>query len=969
VSVDFRPGPADRAAAARGLARWERLPKATCSAKQWPLLEAVFGSSPFLGDCLLAEPDLPRLLADEGPDIALARIMAQAGATERGDRLRLMAGLRRARRRLALLVALADLGGNWPLEVVCRALADFADLVVAIALDHLLLEAAKRGEIEVADPERPAEGSGVFVIGMGKHGARELNYSSDIDLILLFDDEAVRCRSGEGPMAVAVRLTRGLAYLLEQKTRDGYVFRTDLRLRPHLPGHPLAISTDAAELYYERHGQNWERASFIKARVVAGDHAVGEAFMRRLQPFIWRRHLDYAAIRDIHSIKRQINAYRGFGQLRVRGHDLKVGRGGIREIEFFTQTQQLILGGRVPELRRQDTCGALAALAAGRWIDGATAEELTEAYRFLRTIEHRLQMIADRQTQVLPEREGDFARVAAFSGWADADAFEAEIRTRLERVERHYAALFEGEADLGAGGTLVFTGTEDDPGTLATLRQMGFKDPAWIARRIRGWHHGHIRATRSTRARELLTELTPRIFRTMVRQAEPDAAFRLFDEFVTGLPAGVQLFSLLRANPRLLDLLADLTGAAPRLAGYLSGNVDLFEAMLEPDFFELLPDAAQLARELARKLPDALDLEDLLDICRHWAHGRQFQAGLQVLLGLATAEKESATLTATAELVIGALLPHVETRLVAQHGAIAGGRFAVLGLGKLGSRELTTGSDLDLVFVYDAPEDARSDGDKPLKAITWYARLGQRLVSAIAAKTAEGRLFEIDTRLRPSGNAGPVACSLESFTRYQMETAQTWEHQALTRARVVAGDADLAARVGAAIDAAICRRRDAEALAREVRAMRERIFKEHGSDDPWNLKHARGGLVDLEFIAQLLQLRDAHAHPALRDPATAAVLRAAGEAGSVPPEAAALLGDALRLHHGLQAVLRLSLTDRFRPGEAPQRLRQALVRATSEDPSLPASADDFPELERRLVATQAAVRQIFDQLCPPAPST
>lgn len=967
MAEPLRPLPADPEAATRGLARLGRVAPDVVGTLGRALLEAVLGSSPFLTECLLAEPDVARLLAERGAEGTAAAIMAQTAALGLGDRVALMAGLRRARRRMALLVALADLGALWRLDAVCRALSDFADLAVAIALDHLLVEAAKRGELEPADGERPAQDSGVFVIGMGKHGARELNYSSDIDLIVLFDEDVIRCRTAEGPMAVVARMARGLAYLLEQKTRDGYVFRTDLRLRPHLPGHPLAISTDAAELYYERHGQNWERASFIKARVVAGDLVVGEAFLRRLQPFIWRRHLDYAAIKDIHSIKRQINAYRGFGTLRVRSHDLKVGRGGIREIEFFTQTQQLILGGRAPELRRHDTCGALAALAAGRWIDAATAAELTDAYRFLRTIEHRLQMIADKQTQLLPDREPDFSRVAAFSGWADAEAFEAAVRHQLERVEHHYGALFEQERDLGAGGTLVFTGTEDDPGTLATLREMGFKDPGAISQRIRAWHHGHIRATRSTRARELLTELTPRIFRTMVRQADADAAFRLFDEFVTGLPAGVQLFSLLRANPRLLDLLADLTGAAPRLAGYLSGNVDLFDAMLEPGFFEPLPDIAALGAELERKLPDARDLQDVLDICRRWAHGRQFQAGLQVLLGLATAEEESASLTAIAELVIRALLPRAEAWLVAQHGAVAGGRFAVLGLGKLGSRELTTGSDLDLVFVYDAPEDMRSAGERPLAAATWYARLGQRLVSAISARTAEGRLFEIDTRLRPSGNAGPVACSLANFARYQMETAQTWEQQALTRARVVAGDAELAAQVEAAIDAAIRRPREPVALARDVRAMRERIFKEHGSDDPWSLKHARGGLVDLEFIAQYLQLRDAHRHPELRVPETLAVLRAAGAAGSLPAETAAQLGEALRLHHGLQAVLRLTLTERFRPGEAPARLRQALVRAASEDPSLPASADDFPELERRLVETQAAVRQIFDALCPPAP--
>ena len=385
------------------------------------------------------------------------------------------------------------------------------------AVAHLLAEGARRGEIAAGAPEA----SGVFVLGMGKHGAGELNYSSDIDLIVLFDGERLRYRGGEGPMAFCVRLARSLVYLLETKNKDGYVFRTDLRLRPHLPGHPLALSSEDAELYYERHGQNWERAALIKARTVAGDLAAGEAFLKALVPFIWRKHLDYAAIRDIHSIKRQINAYRGFGTIRVLGHDLKVGRGGIREIEFFAQTQQLILGGREPGLRLPQTCAALAALAERRWIEDEAASELTAAYRLLRELEHRLQMVADRQTQALPEREPDFEKFAAFAGFADPAELDALVLATLLTVERHYAALFEREPDLGAGSSLVFTGTGDDPETLKTLAGMGFKDASAISARIRAWHHGHIRATRSTRARELLTELMPALLGALQRAARP----------------------------------------------------------------------------------------------------------------------------------------------------------------------------------------------------------------------------------------------------------------------------------------------------------------------------------------------------------------------------------------------------------------------------------------------------------------
>ena len=929
------------------------------------LVEGVLGSSPFLTECLLAELDRLALFAAEGADRAFDRLLEETRDLAIAHRGQLMADLRRLRRGAALLVALADLGGFWDLEAVTGALSRFADLAIGRAVDHLLLEGAQRGEIELPDPQRPGRQSGLVVLAMGKLGAFELNYSSDIDLIVLFDGGRLVYRGGEAPMAFAVRLARTLVYMLEQKTREGYVFRTDLRLRPHLPGHPLAISCEDAELYYERHGQNWERAAFIKARPVAGDIEAGEAFLDRLRPYVWRKYLDYAAIRDIHSIKRQIHAHRGFGNIRVLGHDLKVGRGGIREIEFFVQTQQLILGGRYPELRGRRTREVLAALAAGRWIETEAARELDAAYVALRGLEHRLQMVADRQTQLLPARESEFAKFAAFAGHRDPAALEEAIRELLLTVERHYAALFEKEPDLAAGARLVFTGTEDDPETLETLRGMGFRDPAAVSARIRSWHHGHIRATRSARARELLTELTPSILEALRRQPDIDEAFRLFDEFVSNLPAGVQIFSLLRANPPLLVLLSDLMGAAPRLAGYLSRHVDLFESMLAPDFFEPLPGAEELRRELHARLADARHLEEVLDLTRRWAHGRQFQAGLHVLLGVSDVRAAQACLTALADVVLQALLPRAEAWLAPQHGRIPGGAFAVLGLGKLGSRELTIGSDLDLVFVFDAPAEARSDGPQPLAATTFYARLGQRLVSAISARTAEGRLYEIDTRLRPSGNVGPVACSFESFQRYNRETAQSWEHQALTRARAVAGDAELGRRLESVIDEIVRLPRDRHGLAREIRAMRERIFREHGSDSPWNLKHVRGGLVDLEFTAQFLQLAHAHDHSELRATRTRDVLERAGRIGLLEAERSRDLVAALDLQHALQAVLRLSTSPGFRAGEAPAGIREALLRAANRalDGGLP--LESFAALETRLRESQALARETFDGLCPP----
>ena len=549
----------------------------------------------------------------------------------------------------------------------------------------------------------------------------------------------------------------------------------------------------------------------------------------------------------------------------------------------------------------------------------------------------------------------------------------SDIRRQLELVERHYAALFEDSLDLGAGGALVFTGTDDDPETLKTLERLGFTRPADVAKSVRGWHHGHIRATRTPRARELLTELMPELLRALGGQADPDAAFARLDHFMTSIPAGVQLFSLFRANPRLLSLIADLMGTAPRLADHLSRHVGLFDAMLAPSFFEVPAAPAELGTEFAETLGHADDLQDVLDATRRWVQAREFQVGMHILLGESDGEAASVTLTALAEIVIRGLLPRVEGWLARQHGRIEGGAFAVLGLGKLGSKELSIGSDLDLIFVFDADPNARSDGDKPLPADTYYARLGQRLVSALTAKTAEGSLYEIDTRLRPSGNLGPVACSIDSFERYQQESAQTWEHQALTRCRVVASagpaarSAALGERIEAAVRAALTRPREADTLAAEVRAMRLRIFDEHGSDDPWNLKHARGGLVEAEFLAQYLQLRHAAEHPAILSPETVLVFeRAAGQ--SMRSADSRLLIRAVQLHRRLQALLRLSLDRAFDPKTAPKGLIEALIRSASLDPEIDHPGLDIDGLGETLCSLQQGVAGLFDRHCPPQPS-
>ena len=922
------------------------------------VLDRVFAASPYLTGLVHAEPEIATATFTEGAAAVVAREFAGLDALVVEERGAVMRALRTAKRRVALALGLGDVAGKLDEPAVTARLSDLADRCVDTVLHLVLKFAVDRGEVDAEVLARPAD-HGLFVLGMGKYGARELNYSSDIDLVVFFDPERLPYRGRESASALAARVTRSLAQLLEENGRDGYVFRTDLRLRPFPAGQPLALTVDAAETYYARHGQNWERAAYIKARVVAGDHAAGTAFVQRLAPFIWRRSLDFAAINDIHSIKRQIHAFRGHARIATRGHNVKLGRGGIREIEFFCQTQQLILGGRVPSLRERATTPALRQLAATGWIDETVADELIEAYWYLRRVEHHLQMVEDAQTHVLPGDDAAFARLAAFLGYHDADAFETELRRRLETVERHYAGLFETSPDLSDAAALVFTGTDDDPATLDHLAAMGFAEPAAVSARVRGWHHGHIAATRSTRARELLTELMPDLLRALADQKEPDAAFRRFDAFLSSLPAGVQLFSLFYANPRLLRLIALIMGTAPRLAERLAGSTRLFEAMLTPDFTDALPSRDGLAAELDETLAAARSTEDLFDRARVWAQARQFQVEFMVLTARLSAHGGLDQLTAIADLLLERLLGPVEDWLAETHGRIEGGRFAVLAMGKLGSRELTIGSDLDLVFVFDAPAEAKSDGAKPIAAGTWYARLSQRVISALTAPTAEGRLFEIDMRLRPSGNAGPVACSLASFDGYQRRTAQVWEHQALTRARAVAGEPALCRELEAIIDDVLTVERDTDALAAEVAAMRARIFRQHGGHEPFDLKHCPGGVVTMEFLAQYLVLAHAHAQGSLLHRKTEDVFAEAGRLGLLDAGEAATLVRALRLNHALAAVVRVTVDARFDPHAAPEPLQAALLAAAQAALEDDQACVDMAALVRELEAGQGDVAAIF----------
>jgi glutamate-ammonia-ligase adenylyltransferase len=832
---------------------------------------------------------------------------------------------------------------------VTEALTRFAEAATQAAIRLLLAAAAEKGDLEPPHQDDAARDSGLAVIGMGKLGARELNYSSDIDLIVLFDQEVVRYRGKETAQRCFVRLTQGLARLLQEPTADGYVLRVDLRLRPDPGATPPALSMQAAEGYYESMGQNWERAAFIKARPVAGDLAAGAGFLDRLKPFIWRRNLDFASIADVQSIKRQIHSHKGGGEIAIEGHDVKLGRGGIRDIEFFAQTQQLIAGGRDPSLRDATTCGALAALSRAGWIGEAARGELEQAYVFHRTLEHRLQMIADEQTHALPRNAEAVDHVARFMGYGEPDRFRADFLDHARRVQSHWVALFESAPTLsGEAGSLVFTGTEDDPDTLATLKRMGYRTPSGVAATVRGWHHGRYRAMRSSRAREIMTTLVPLLLQALAKTADPDGAFARFDRFMAGLPGGVQLLSLLQNNPGLLELIAEIMGSGPRLADELSRNASVLDAVLSEDFLAPLPPRAELERSLMGALAVARDFQDRMDAVRRFVKERKFQLGAQILGGMRPAEACGGEYADLADAAIAQLYPVVEAEFAERHGRVPGGGMAIAALGKLGGREMTASSDLDLVFVYDFPEEvALSDGEKGLPPVLYYTRLSQRFIGALTAQTGEGGLYEVDMRLRPSGNKGPVATRLPGFVAYHERESWTWEHMALTRARLLAGPPALSDAVRQAIDATLRRPRDARKTAADVVEMRARIQAEKRTDDPWETKQVRGGLVDLEFIAQYLQLL----HPQALDPNTGEAFAKLAACGALAAEAAAELRAALTLIRNLTGLLRVALEGDFKPAQAPDGLRRALAKA--------AAASDFAEAEGRLIASEAAVLAHF----------
>ncbi|MBO9498202.1 MAG: bifunctional [glutamine synthetase] adenylyltransferase/[glutamine synthetase]-adenylyl-L-tyrosine phosphorylase [Novosphingobium sp.] len=878
--------------------------------------------APFLALALDRQPALEELLAAGSGEEALAWAKA-AGA----DAANVASALRRERLGLAAALAIGDLAGAFSLDRVMGELSGFADRA---------LDAAIGDAIRQRTGEEPA---GFSALALGKHGAGELNYSSDIDPILLYDPEALPRRARDEPGEAAQRFARTIVETLSKHDHEGYVFRVDLRLRPASEVSPLAISFDAALSHYESSALAWERAAFIRARACSGDVGAGEDFLRAIRPFVWRKNLDFGAIDEIRRLTARIRSHHGSRGAPEPGFDLKRGRGGIREVEFFAQTHQLIHGGRKPSLRLRGTRAALDALAGEGIIAAEDARVLGESYDRLRVIEHRLQMVGDHQTHRLPPDIEALENVARLDG-SDTAALLDELRTITDAVASRYDALLD-EPDTAAPALVPQGGP-----LRARLEGLGFSDPARLAERIEGWSDGRVRALRSEAARAAFEAVFPALLEALAKAPEPDRAVARWETLLVNLPSAVNLFRLLEARPGLLDQLIDILTLAPPLADALARRADLLDALIDTTALDLPGPVAALA---ARMRTDG-SYEDLLDRVRRVVGETRFALGVQLIEAAHDPLAIAEGLCRTAEAAIAVCLRGAEEEFARVHGRIAGQDLLVLGLGRLGGGALTHASDLDLIYLFSdgaaESEGEQSDGERPLGATLYFNRLAQRVSAALSVPTAEGPLYEVDTRLRPQGAQGPLAVSLASFERYQKQDAWTWEHMALERARVLAGPPAARARLEAILGEVLHAPPDPAKLKADVLTMRAEMAAHKPPRGLLDVKLQRGGLVDLEFLIHYLQLRERISVT----PEMVAALTGLVDAGLLPDD----------LKHAQRLLIRVLVSSRLLApdtDEPPEAARNALARACA--------APDYPSLLAMLDEARQVVggawKQVFGE--------
>ncbi len=850
-------------------------------------IERALANSPFLAGLIERNADLMSLIEAGDFDAALASALAR-----QSDKV--ATTLRLQRQGVALLTGIADLAGIWDLTRITCILSDFADHALDVAI---------AAAIEERTPGAPNHG--FAVIALGKHGGRELNYSSDIDPIFLFDPQTLPHRERDDVAEAAVRYGRRVIELLSAIDVDGYVFRVDMRLRPSPEASPIVLPIEAAISYYESSALAWEQAAFIRSRVCAGDRAMGDYFLKAIQPFIWRKSLDFGQLKNITAMTAQIRGHYSKGQQLGPGFDVKRGHGGIRECEFFAQAHQLIHGGRDAALRVADTRAALAVLGNAGWIKPSEAETLSRAYETLRTVEHRLQMHDDRQTHSIPENAETADAVARLHGLANGEA----LLTLLRPITAEVAAIYDRMVDDSGtdGPRLAAEGLplEDQ------LRDMGYTDPIAVMQRLVRWRSGKIRAVRSASAREAFEAVLPAIMAALAQAPDRDSALARFDNMIETMSSAINVFRLLEARPALLQLVADILSYAPTLAEALGRNSEYLDALIDSSAMDLPGDTVDLMAAMEARATDA-DYQLLLDHVRAFVGEKRFALGVQLIEGRNDALDIAGSYAHLAEAALFVLTQATVAEFEKAHGKVPGGELVILALGRLGGEALTHASDLDVVLLFTGDYGTESNGVRPLGATQYFNRLAQRVVASLTVPTASGQLYEIDTRLRPSGGDGLLCASIASFAQYQRESAWTWEHMALTRARCVYGSSSARAEVDAIIRQVLCSPRDTAKLHIDVAQMRRDMAAHKPPKGELDVKLLPGGLVDLEFIIHALQLETHQAlHPQL-DRAINDLIAI----GKLPAE----IADAYALLSKLLVLVRLVTPDCDFPPEPAQAL-------------------------------------------------
>lgn len=921
---------------------------------------SVFGNSPYLASLAKRYPAQANTIIQSDPDEQFASIITSLQQPREADETddSFMSFLRDTKNIAGLLIALADISGLWSLEKVTRNLSQLAKSYLELAVAKALRVRMRANDLpwpaginDLAPITSAANvDCGYFLLAMGKLGGQELNYSSDIDLIALYDPEKTTYIGKKSISDCFIKLTQDVVRYIDQRTMNGYVFRVDLRLRPDPSATPVALSVEGALGYYHSIAANWERSAMIKAAFAAGDPNAADQYLGEMSSWVWRRNMDFEALRDIASIKNQINRHYSVDEATFRGFDVKIGIGGIREVEFFAQVNQLLHGGRNPSLRKKATIATLRELASLNFISDKACSELTDAYEYFRKVEHRIQMINDEQTHTIPEDDYGLTRLTYFLEYKKPSEFEKALTHHTKNVCTYYDQLLpdvEGENNA-----------PNEKQIRKYLSEHGFDNPDTAFTLIQSWNYGRYRSLKTSRARELLVQCLPALLLAFSKTHSPDAALTRFDAFLAQLPAGVQLFSLLQANPSLLGLLTKIIGLAPALSSILAKAPWLWDTVLSAQFFAPPAGTDILRRQLKTFLSTARDYQDQLDFLRRFYAEQKFRSGVLMLEGLASAAETGASLSVVTDVILQELIPIVENDFAQKHGDFGSDSdgIAVIALGKYGGFELTHTSDIDIIFLYENAENGvQSNGKKPLFSNVYYTRLAQHIVTAITALTPEGRLFDVDTRLRPSGSQGPLAVTIKTLEDYYLTSAWTWEFLALTRARIIQSPASMAPKVQHTLDIAIATGPPNIDLATETASMRKKLHSQFGTDNIWDVKHTLGGLVDIEFICQFLTLRHAKNDQYIARPNTPNSLTNLHQMGYLLPIDYSTLSEGYELQQTIQSLIRLCLdTTPNEDQDIPSGLQNILINATSEK--------SFAALKKHVFKQQQACHAIFKRI-------